>query len=89
MVIEASTHDGPVSGVTASASTASEGALLWLSLLILSWLSCASCHVRVSHVAFTTYNGAFNLIVHASLGQLCLSLDANGLGTSQGNFLCT
>ena len=58
---------------------------LWLSLLALCWLSCASCHVRVSHVSYTTYNGACNLIVHASLGQLCLSLDANGLGTSQGN----
>ena len=58
----------------------------WLSLLVHVWLSCASCHVRVSHVAYTTYYGACTLIVHASLGQLFLSLDANGLGTSQGNF---
>ena len=58
---------------------------LWLSLLVHLWLSCASCHVRVSHVAYTTYYGTCTLIVHASLSQLFLSPDANGLGTSQGN----
>ena len=59
---------------------------LWISLLVLLCLSCASCHVRVSHVAYTAYYGACTLIVHASLGQLFLSLNANGRGTSQGNW---